>query len=239
MSTGPTVPILPPNMSGPLTYVYANDEDIAVRAGGDFILLSPRWQKLAYGTDGTIPGINSWQLTSLSATFDAAGVGPGNVVLLTQPKTRFRGSGELFGVSTLLDPTDLLLRRIGPTSPGLPPGTFGTDLPGVEYTILTLLPQIEQASYWINQTYNILPGVPGREPETAYDLRDIRDLTVLTVIVRRLVAEVQDTPNAAWNVKLLHYQAELSAVQSRVQIRWVAPGEVPPPSTWFSTRIGR
>ena len=34
-----------------LATVYCTDEDVAVRAGGDFILLCPKWQSRAYGTD--------------------------------------------------------------------------------------------------------------------------------------------------------------------------------------------
>ena len=38
-----------------LAIVYATDENLAIRASGDFAVLCPDWQKLAYGTDAPSP----------------------------------------------------------------------------------------------------------------------------------------------------------------------------------------
>ena len=237
--TAPIVPVIPPNESGTLQYVYCSDEDIAVRAGGDFSLLCPKWQKLAYGADGVFQASDPWTLTSGTAAFDQAGFGPGYIVLLTQPRTRFKGSGELFGVALPPAPQAITLRRLIATPQGMPPGLPGSTLPSVEFTVLTMMPQIEAATFWCNQTYGIFPQTAGRRPTDADDLRDLKDFVVLTVICRRLVAEVQDKFNASWGLKLQHYQNELSAVTSRIQLRWAPPGAVPPPSTFFSMSVSR
>ena len=40
------------NLPDPTSPVYCTDEDLAVRAGGDWFLLCPAWQQMAAGTDG-------------------------------------------------------------------------------------------------------------------------------------------------------------------------------------------
>ena len=57
-----------------LTTVYATDENIAIRAGGDFAPLCPDWQKLASGSDGVFTAGSPWVLNSPSVDFEAAGV---------------------------------------------------------------------------------------------------------------------------------------------------------------------
>ena len=78
--------------------VYATDEDIAVRAGGDFITLCPGWQQMAYGTDGFFsPGL-PWVLNSTATNFAANNVTPNQVVWLSQPKSQYPGSGVLLAI---------------------------------------------------------------------------------------------------------------------------------------------
>ena len=222
--------------SGSLATVYCTDEQIAVRAGGDFVLLCPKWQKLAFGLDGVFTAGTPWSLSSASASFVAAGISPGNVLWLQKPNTTDRGTGELFCVDSVTA-TSATLPRVGLASgTGLPPG--GSGLTGVEYTVLTLTPQIEDVSFWINRMWNIDPARPGRQPVDARDLRDIRDFCVLTVITRRLVAELQDKPNNAWALKLQGYREELSIVQARVDLRWTQTDTMPN-SRLFSTRLVR
>jgi hypothetical protein len=63
--------------------VYATDEDIAVRAGGDFIMLCPSWQQMAYGTDGYFaPGLQ-WVLNSTAIDFATNNVAANQVVWLS------------------------------------------------------------------------------------------------------------------------------------------------------------
>ena len=81
--------------------VYATDEDIAVRAGGDFITLCPNWQQMAYGTDGLFAPGSPWVLNSTATNFAANNVAPNQVVWLSQPKTQYPGGG-VAAVPTLL-----------------------------------------------------------------------------------------------------------------------------------------
>ena len=86
-----------------LAVTYATDENIAVCASGDFAMLCPDWQKLAYGVDGAFASTSPWVLTSASVDFAAAGVTSGHVVLLRKPATVFKGSGELLAVDSATD----------------------------------------------------------------------------------------------------------------------------------------
>jgi hypothetical protein len=225
--------------SGSLSTIYCTDEQIAIRAGGDFVLLCPKWQKIAFGGDGVFSAGSPWVLSSASAAFTAAGVSPGNVIWLSKPNSAFKGSGELFGIDSVTA-TTATLHRVGMASgTGLPPGVAGVN--GVEYTVLTLVPQIEDVSFWINRLWNIDPNVPGRQPTDATDLRDIRDFCVLTVITRRLVTEMQDKANNAWALKLQGYREELGIIQIRIDLRWnkTNTSDNTPVSRLFSMRIVR
>src|SRR5690242_11932467 len=104
-----------------LATVYATDETIAIRASGDFTMLCPEWQKLAYGTDGTFAAGSPWVLTSASVDFAAVGVTAQHVVLLRKPATAFKGSGELLAVDGASS-AGLTLRRLGAgPGAGFPP----------------------------------------------------------------------------------------------------------------------
>jgi hypothetical protein len=233
-----TTPVSP---SPPLSVVYCTDEHIAIRAPDDFLLICPGWQQLAAGTDGFIGRDTPSVLSSPSTDFYDAGVRPGHVVLLTAPSTRFTGGGELYAIESVAEHR-MTLRRLGkPAGQGKPPGMRGATLNGVVFTINTLDPQIEDASFWANTTFGINPQLAGRAPANVYDLRDLRDFTVLTVICRRLQAQVNPSAGSAGTIRLQVFQQELSEVRARVQLRWnpTDSGGVPPPTSPFSTRFIR
>lgn len=224
--------------SGPLSTVYCTDEDIAVRAGGDYTLLCPKWQKLAGSNDGIFSSGTPWVLHSASLSFTGSGIGPGSVVWITGNTTTFKGSGELFGVDSVTA-TAITLHRIGLASgAGLAPGP-PAGVTGLNYQVLTFYPQIENESYSLNRKYNIDPGYPGRTPTDMFDLRDLQDACVVTVIVNRLVAEVQDFRNGAWSAKLNNYQIELTSIMDKLQIRWGQDESSRPNTNWFTTRLVR
>ena len=74
--------------------VYCTDEDILVRAGGDFIMLCPPWQQMAAGTDGVFAPGTPWVLNSASVNFAANGVSPNQVAWLTAPATHQRAGAN-------------------------------------------------------------------------------------------------------------------------------------------------
>ena len=81
-----------------LAVVYATDENIAVRASGDFSMLCPDWQKLAWGNDGVLAASAPWVLSSASVDFSGAGVGSLTSSSCASRARCSRGSGELLAV---------------------------------------------------------------------------------------------------------------------------------------------
>src|SRR5437762_9727881 len=124
-----------------LTTIYATDEDIAIRASSDFLLLCPRDQKLASGTDGMFASSGRWTLTSPTVDLASCGIAAGNVVQLLGPSAYFKVPGETLVVATVATGA-LGLRRKGEAAGiGQPPGP-PTGLSGVEFIVATLAPQI-------------------------------------------------------------------------------------------------
>jgi hypothetical protein len=226
-------------MSAPaqLSTVYATDENIAIRASGDFAVLCPDWQKLAYGTDGAFLADGPWVLNSASVNFAAAGVTAQHVVLLRKPSTSFRGSGELLAVDSATSST-VVLRRLGSAlNVGQPPAP-AAGLAGVEFLIATLDPQIEEASFELNRKLMIDPSIAGRAPSDVYDLRDLRQACVLTVLAQRYAAEVRGN-QGDFALKLAQARQELTELFARLQLRWGPTGTDACATNWFSTRIVR
>ena len=219
-----------------LATVYATDENLAIRSSSDFTMLCPDWQKLAFGTDGAFAAGAPWVLKSASVDFSAAGVAAQHVVWLRKPTTVFRGSGELLAVDGASG-SGLTLRRLG-TEPGVgyPPGP-AAGLTGVEFLIASLGPQIEEASFDLNRRFGIDPNVAGRSPADVYDLRDLRQACVLTVLAQRYAAETRGD-HGDFALKLAQVRQELSEVLARLTIRW-GGGTDRQSSNWFSTRIVR
>jgi hypothetical protein len=220
-----------------LATLYASDENVAIRASGDFSILCPDWQKLASGTDGVFsPGL-PWTLTSASTMFDSAGVTCQHVVWLRKPSTAFKGSGELLAVDSSAG-NSVTLRRLGASlNQGQPPAPV-PGLTGVDFLIATLDPQIEEASFQLNRQFSIDPNVAGRTPGDVYDLRDLRQACVLIVLAQRYAAETRgDAGDFA--LKLVQIKQELGEVQSRLRLRWGASGTDHQSTNWFSTRIVR
>lgn len=221
-----------------LTTVYATDEHVAIRAPGDYSVLCPRFQSLAYGVDGVFQSGTRWTLESVSVNFEANGVQPGNVALLTKPISMYRGSGDLLAIDSV-NGSSLSLRRLG-CQPGIgfPPGAVGGTT-AVEFLVATLAPQIEDASFDINQTYNIDPDLPGRQPADVKDLRELRAACVLRVLVNRY-ADANREAAGDFTDKLRFYGKELTEVLGRLSIRWKADiNGISQTTTRFSTRLVR
>jgi hypothetical protein len=221
----------------PLAVTYAADENIAIYASGDFAMLCPDWQKLAYGTDGAFNTGAPWLLTSASVNFAAAGVTGQHVVLLRKPASVFKGSGELLAVDSATN-QGVVLRRLGAgLNTGQPPGP-PAGVTGVEFLIATLDPQIEEASFDLNRRFWIDPNIAGRTPGDIYDLRDLRQACVLTVLAQRYAAETRGN-QGDFALKLTQVKQDLSEVLARLTLRWGQSGTDRNSTNWFSTRIVR
>lgn len=226
------------NPSAPLTTVYALDEHIAVHNPDDFAILTPSSQCLAKGTDGVILSSARWDLTSATVDFEASGVASGHVVVLTL-RNVFAASGECFAVDSVAGDT-ITLRRVGKTTGvGQSPGS-SVDLSGITFSIQTLDPQIEQESFNLNREYTIDPSIPGRSPDSMYDLRDLRQACVLQVLRDRYL-HANRSKDGDFELKFKRVQQALSDTKSRLQVRWAmtVSNILPPPSTFFSTRLSR
>lgn len=222
--------------SDPLAIVYAADEHLAIRAGGDFATLVPEWQLLAEGVDGAFVDGSPWELVSPSADFEAGGIAPGHVVRLTKPTTAFRGSGHLLAVDSVSG-SSLTLRRIGWAAGAGKPPAPPDGLAGVAFSVPTLGPQVEEASFDLNRRFGIDPRTPGRSPESLLDLRDLRAACVLSVLLTRYLFESRgdrgDFPRKADMLR-----AELSDLLARLSVRW-AIGEPERRTSRFTTRLER
>ena len=227
------------NLPESTTPVYATDEDIAVRAGGDFITLCPSWQQMAFGTDGYFQANNPWVFYSTATNFGANAVSPNQVLWLSAPKSTYPGGGQLLAIDSVsTDGTNLTLRRLHKDlNIGQPPGPIA-GLTGITFTINTLDPQTEEASFDIKRRFGIDENITFRYSSWIYDLRDLRIATVLTVLLDRYTSEDR-TGNGDFYRKTAATRKQLSEVLDRVQVRWGPYGNSAEPSTVFSCKITR
>jgi hypothetical protein len=225
------------NLPSQTSPVFATDEDVAVRAGGDWYVLCPAWQQMAAGTDGVFTLGLGWILNSVSIDFEASGVQPNHVVNLSSPKSLYPGGGQLLAVDSVSG-GQLTLRRVHKDlNVGQPPGPAG-GVTNVTFTINTLDPQIEEASFDIKRRFGIDENVAYRASTWVYDLRDLRMATVLTVLKDRYTAEVR-ADRGDWALKINLIRSQLDQVLDRVQVRWGPTGNSAEPATVFSCKISR
>jgi hypothetical protein len=233
----------------PLTTLYAQDEDLAVRAGGDFTVLVPHDQKRAFGTDGVF-GAGTWGLTSASnPNWTARSVQAGMIVQVEQPKpvsgAPQYSPRELFAVDQVDVPSGtLVLRRKGDASGvGAPPSVAGTT--GVRFTIATFAPQIEDVTYELNRRFGVDPKIPGRTPGEFYDVREVNQVCTLTVLERQYIAAARqaDKSDDLW-AKAKAFAAIRDEILDRLVIHWMTVSgwgvtPIEPTTTRFSTRLSR
>ena len=227
------------NLPAQTSPVFASDEDIAVRAGGDWFLLCPAWQQMAAGADGVFTSGHPWVLSSSVCNFASNGVSPNQVVQLSGPKSSYPGSGQLLAIDSIsTDGTSVTLRRLHKDlNVGQPPGP-AAGLTGITFTINTLDPQIEEASFDIKRRYGIDETIAYRSSTWVFDLRDLRMATVLSVLKDRYTAEVR-VERGDWSYKINLIRSQLDQVLDRVQVRWGPFGNSAEASTIFNCKISR
>jgi len=225
------------NLPEQTTPVYATDEDIAVRAGGDFVTLCPLWQQMAYGVDGVFAANAPWVLSSASVNFQSNGVLPNQVVQLTSPKSQYPGGGQLLAIDSVSGSSVTLRRLHQDLNVGQPPAP-AAGLTGVAFTVNTLSPQVEEASWDLKRRFSVDENIADRSSSWIYDLRDLRMATILTVLHERYIAETRsDKGDFARKIGLI--KSQLAEVLDRVQIRWGPFGNSAEPSTLFSCKLSR
>jgi hypothetical protein len=225
------------NLPAQTTPVYCTDEDIAVRAGVDWFLLCPAWQQMAAGTDGYFSNGSPWILNSIVTNFQNNNVAPNQVVQLSAPKPNFPGGGQLFAIDSVAG-TAITLRRLHKDlNVGQPPGP-AAGLTGVTFTINTLDPQTEEASFDIKRRFGIDENIAFRTSSWIYDVRDLRIATVLSVLLARYTQEAR-SDKGDWARKINLIKTELEIVLDRVQVRWGPSGNSAEPTTLFSCKLSR
>jgi hypothetical protein len=228
------------NLPAQTSPVYASDEDILVRAGGDFALLCPPWQQMAAGADGVFAANAPWVLTSASVNFQANGVQPNQVVHLTAPRANFPGGGAFLAIDSVSGGAITLRRPHKDLGIGQPPSP-AAGLTSVAFAINTLDPQIEEASYILKRRYAIddmMGANVNRQSAWMYDMRELREATVLTVLLQRYTQE-QRTERGDFPMKVRQIRQELDDVLARVQVRWGPFGNSAEPSTLFGCKLSR
>jgi hypothetical protein len=225
-----------PELTSP---VYATDEDILVKASGDFITLAPAWQCMARGTDGYFNAASPWILHSTSTNFATQGVAANQVVCLTAPKTQYPGGGDLLAIDSVsADGTNITLRRpYKDLGIGLPPAP-AAGLTGVAFSITTFDPQTASATFDIKRRFGIDENITFRDSTWIYDLQDLRMAVVLSVLYDRYTAELR-SDRGDWVRKMGHIRNQRDEIIDRVQVRWGPYGNSAEPSTVFSCKISR
>lgn len=224
-----------PALNG-LGVVYCTDENIALRAWGDYTALCPASQKLAYGSDGVIGPSDRWTLSSATADFDGYGVVPGNVVLLKAGNT-FASNGELFAINSVAEGR-VTLRRLGhAANVGAPPAPVA-GLTGITFSVLTFGPQIDIASYDANHFFGVDVISPTKSPAQLYDQRELQSYVVLGVL-KWAYAILAKAKAEDYALKFEQVSAELDSLTARLTIRWGARGDDAPPTSIFSCRARR
>lgn len=199
---------------------FATNEDVAIREVAELPLLCPQDQVLASGTDGAFAAGDSWTLRVSGVDFLARGVRGGELILLTGPGSRFRPPGEILIVEAA-GLEWLRMRRKGFASgEGCPPGV-AAGLTGVEYIVLTLRPQLSEASAELARRLGIsdqLSSVDVIDPEDAGALREAAVLTVLQRLHFCMAREAGATPDI-FAFKSEKLRLELDNVITRLVMR--------------------
>jgi hypothetical protein len=216
--------------------LFSTDEDLLIRAFGDWETVVPVHQALARAADGVVDG---WQLTSGSIDFGAAGVAPGHVVSL------YRNAGATERVVDRLvveaaEGMTLTLRRAGQAAgTGQPPTPTTTD--SRTFAVLTLGPQARRAAYDLCQRFSIDPATPLRSPSSLADARQLRDAgTAITLhwAYAGAARQAGDSGDSLWATAKM-YAAEREEFLERLQLRWARADALQPSSTKFSMRLSR
>lgn len=203
---------------------YATDEDLAIRAPADWLALCPKDQVVVAGTDGLFLVTDRWTLRSPTVNFADAGLLAGQMVRLGgQSASSLQGD---FYVVASVGPSGLALRQKG-QAPGVgrPPAVAT----GIEFTVRTLIPQLNRAAEDLRSRFGIDEAVLGRRACDLQESRGLRDATVLMVLARqyldqaRLFAQKSDgnseVPSDWYGTKARLIKAELDELLDRLALQ--------------------
>lgn len=229
---------------GPLITVpnFATDEHVAIQARGDYITLSPKWQTLAEGNDGSFAADAPWVLNSDSVNFQSQGVAAQSVVVLSAPPGNFPGGGHLFAVDSVSG-NSATLRRVGlGLNVGQPPAP-AAGLTSVKFSIPTQQPQLDQATYRVKQRWAIDEMIFYRSSSWMYQgtedaYRVLRDVVVFGVLLDAYEFENR-AGDGDFERKMRRVRERLGEAEAQATVRWGPFGNSEAPTNIFSQKISR
>jgi hypothetical protein len=217
----------------PLNKVYASDEDVALRARGDFPILCTPADVLASGTDGVFSSGTPWLLTSATVNFATVGIAPNHVVILTKTP-QFPGSGHAYAVDSISG-SGIVLRSLGqPSGFGAPPGP-AAGLTGVAFQWASVGPTIESVSYDANHVFGLDANFAIKSPAQLYDPRELQQWVVLGTL-QRLYTSGTRTKDGDFPAKRKSIESDWSDLRARLTLRWGQLGTSEMPTSIFSAR---
>ncbi len=234
-----------PTGNGPIATspVYASDEDVFARCTGDYSIITPQSQQLAAGIDGYFDPDDQWEINSVTNDFQAQGVQAQNIIWLMGPTQAFKGSGIFMAVDSVAGNSMILRRPNAALYIGMPPAPVA-GLTGVTFSILTLYPQIEEASYQLKQTkFMIDEAIAPRASSWIYQgaedsYRILRRLCVLRVLIDRYTIETREE-RGDFELKRKTFGVEHRDLLAQVQVKWGPYGNSAEPTDVFSCRVSR
>lgn len=211
---------------------------------GDFATLAMDDSSLARGTDGTFSADDRWTLTSETVDFEAQGVAPQHVLLITGPRDLTNNQKLRFAVDSVAG-NAVTLRRINMAlRQGQPIAPVG-GMSGIHFDVLTFAADIDVASFRLKQLFAIDERIVFRASSWIYEgnedlYRPLREACVQAVLRDVYEREQRDQTNAgdfARKAALAskRYQQAVDAIR----LRWGPTGVSNSPTDIFSTRITR
>lgn len=203
----------------------------------DFPLLVPPSQKHASGTDGVIGSGNLWLLSSATVDFNSWGIKAGQIVHLTGPKVNFPSPGQCWVIETV-DASGITIRRPSQLAGvGQPPSPSG-GLTAISFAVLTVFPQIENASYDINRIFGVDDTIPYRDPASIIDQRQLEAVTVLKTLAD-LYMQASRQPDDDFAVKGRAYAKQAADALARINLLWDSSNTLAVQTGRFNTRLTR
>lgn len=220
-----------------LTTVWATDEAVYNRATMDFPTLVPASGQLAGASDGAIDSGAPWTLTSATVNAATYGIEAGAIVHLMPTPTTFKSPGVCWVLGSVTGGGAMVLRRPSKAaSVGQPPTI--TSLTGVHFRVLTLGPQIEQASYDLNRIFGVDPLVSGRAPSDLYDPRQLETAVVYRVLAQQYLAAAKQ-PDDDFVQKSRRYHQLATEAEAAINLIWSQNSRPLETTNRFSTRLSR
>lgn len=220
-----------------LTTVWSTDEDLYVRSLTDFPLLAAASGVLAKASDGQVQPGDLWTLSSASVDFAAYGIRAGQIVYLTGPVSAFKSPGQCW-VAGSVGPSGVTLRRPkAAASVGAHP--VSAALTGIVFQVLTMGPQIENASYRINRIFGVDPSVTGRSPTDLYDARQLEEATSYRALADAYWALSRQENGDDFKAKARFYNEQATAAEDRINLIWSANNRPQQQTSKFNMRITR